>query len=71
MKKTKWYPGDVKPVHVGVYETAPMHGIRFYQFWNGKSWGYASQSPDGADEWADVYSRHQSDCWRGLAAPAK
>jgi hypothetical protein len=71
MKMTKWFPGDVKPVHVGVYETAPMHGIQFFQFWNGQSWGYAAQDPEMAREWSDMPSFHQNDSWRGLAKEAE
>jgi hypothetical protein len=71
MKKTKWYPGNVKPVHVGVYETAPRYGRQFFQFWDGKRWGFAAETVERAFEWRTVSSAHQFDDWRGLTAPAK
>jgi hypothetical protein len=71
MKKTGWYPGNVKPVHVGVYETAPRNNFRFFQFWNGEYWGCSKLTPRGAHESRDVRSSHQRDAWRGLTAPAK
>jgi hypothetical protein len=71
MKKTKWYPGNVNPVHVGVYETAPAFGRKWFQFWNGACWGYAAETPERAFDWRDIRSAHQRDKWRGLTAPAK
>lgn len=40
MKRTKWYPAHVKPVHVGVYEirfhTKPQ--VVVYSRWDGHEW---------------------------------
>jgi hypothetical protein len=71
LKMTAWYPGNVRPAHVGVYETAPQHGHKWFKFWNGSWWGYAANNVQRAFEWRDVRSAHQCDDWRGLTAPAK
>lgn len=48
MKLTEWYPPDVKPVHVGVYEVEWRSDISgrlwsFYNYFDGSkfSWGQA------------------------------
>lgn len=38
MKLTKWYPSEIKPVRIGVYQV--MHNERLYaSYWNGNNWG--------------------------------
>jgi hypothetical protein len=69
MKKTKWYPGNVKPVHVGVYETEPLYNSKRFQFWNGQWWGYPAHTIQRAFDWRYVRSTNQSDAWRGLTEP--
>lgn len=68
LKLTDWFPGDVKPVRVGVYETSSNAGACF-QHWNGKYWGRASNTPDQAASKASDRSVFQEDSWRGLASP--
>jgi len=72
-KLTPWFPGEVNPVRVGVYERG-NDGIPlpypFYE-WNGEFWvGIGSDSPDkliGRNR-----SVFQGIQWRGLAEdPAK
>jgi hypothetical protein len=40
-KMTRWFPVNIKPVHVGVYETN-FNGYMGYSFWNGKYWSDTS-----------------------------
>lgn len=48
MKKTPWFPPDVKPVHVGVYETTSLpedhpHHYVVRTRWDGFHWGIGFQ----------------------------
>lgn len=66
---TPWFPAEVKPVHVGVYEVrrfywdgGVMDDVRLR--WNGNGWVYAhehhgARSGDYASVWL-------CDTWRGL-----
>lgn len=68
-KTTPWFPGTVKPVHVGVYETdAYLPGRVLYQHWNGSFFGFAGSTPQEALKCAGSESRFQHDKWRGLAS---
>lgn len=70
---TEWFPADVKPVRVGVYERA-IDGIPLphpFYTWNGTAWiGLGSDSPDkmiGRNP--SVFQNIQ---WRGLSSdPSK
>jgi len=44
-KMTKWFPVNIKPVHVGVYET-DLGGYLGYSYWNGKYWSDTSYKLD-------------------------
>lgn len=70
MKLTPWYPGDVKPVRVGVYERLYYDGERtcFSRF-DGASWraGWAGIYRAQDDWWPR--SSYQDLPWRGLASP--
>ena len=71
MKLTKWIPGNVKPVRVGVYErfydrTTPWRSIR-YSYWNGKFWGVYADTPEEAKRLSTIRSLEQTLPWRGLA----
>jgi hypothetical protein len=65
MKRTLWFPGNVKPVHVGAYEKL-VGKDKGYQYWNGKFWGAWSTSPDMAFINKDTASGFQFEYWRGL-----
>jgi hypothetical protein len=54
---TEWYPPEIKPVRVGMYDT--LTSFRQLMWWNGIAWcvGDAAQS-------AWMQDRH----WSGLAA---
>ena len=75
MKLTPWFPAEVKPVHVGVYEIYEhrRHERPTFKHWNGSFWGFASASIGQAQS-ADTHlgpSLVQKCNWRGLAAPPK
>lgn len=66
-KLTDWFPADVKPVHIGVYETnAVTHGV--YQKWDGEKWCTYCPSVRSANMPANSNeSEYQNVKWRGLA----
>lgn len=68
-KLTPWYPGDVKPVRVGVYERCHAHGNRF-SYWDGEYWCGWAQSPQAAKENMGSHSFEQYTPWRGLKEQA-
>lgn len=65
LKLTDWFPGDVKPVRVGVYQT---NSHRF-QYWNGQWWGFFMPNPEAALKFRSSKSASQARRWRGLASP--
>lgn len=68
---TPWYPGDVKPVRVGVYQTKnQIDKGAVYQRWNGLFWCLCCDTPDRAATWDDQ-SLFQRSKWRGLAQPPR
>ena len=69
MKKTEWYPGNVKPVRKGWYEWQP--GLKKaisedYCYWNGVEWGQSAYGthpyPKEAQNWG---------YWRGILKEPK
>lgn len=71
MKLTDWFPPEVKPVHVGVYETqsARFMDDTWYAYFDGKRWGYCTcTNPEDAFEYRNRQHFRDSDSpWRGLA----
>lgn len=74
MKLTEWYPADVKPVHVGVYEvrnSRPLHYraqgrlLGRYRYWDGNNWMTAA--PDDIWHGPSIMGTHDTHQWRGLA----
>lgn len=69
-KLTDWYPGDVKPVRVGVYERNfdRPDGERWYSFWDGKHWRFGHFAKHWAEQYKDEkLSFEQRLPWRGIA----
>jgi len=68
MKKTAWFPGTVKPVRPGVYQTRCGFGdIIGYQRWNGRYWFYwARDARTAAMSSQPCHHLRQNDPWRGL-----
>lgn len=70
-KVTEWFPGDVKPMRVGVYETKPDNSVT-YQHWDGEQWGFCAIDPLSALNGIGLRSGTQDAKWRGLATrPSK
>ena len=67
MKKTGWFPSDVKPVHVGLYETkANKDQIKrspWLWYWTGRYWTMAGVS--------EIPATVQARVWRGLTKETK
>ena len=64
---TDWIPGEVKPVHEGVYERRMSDGS--FSCWNGEVWNEDAATPaDAAGKTSP--SRDQRASWRGLAVPS-
>jgi hypothetical protein len=66
MKKTKWFPAYVNPVHIGYYETSItlFSGEPHRLYWDGRCWTKSETSK--------VYAPFPwtGDRWRGLTEPA-
>lgn len=67
-KLTDWFPGHIKPVRPGPYNT-DADDFCPYQYWNGEYWGGYAPSVSSACESASLNYRSmvQSPRWRGLA----
>jgi hypothetical protein len=64
MKKTPWFYGTVKPVHVGVYERLYPWGAQLCK-WDGAYWyGFCNCQNDAAKQ--TELSEYQNLLWRGL-----
>lgn len=70
MALTPWFPGDVKPVHVGMYERDFGWG-HAYSYWNGEFWGQYCRTVSVAYASRGKVSFHQQVPWRGLTEPAQ
>lgn len=72
---TPWFPTDVKPVRVGVYETRFQLQVADwsfgYSYWDGTRWANAAGSVDSAHairDWFDGAIQEKQ--WRGLTQEA-
>lgn len=74
MKKTPWFPANIKPVREGPYEvwSAAYESAGWYAWWDGKEWGPAFKGGGqeksialacGCRRWLARQDRN----WRGLA----
>lgn len=66
MKLTEWYPADVKPVRVGVYERDFGAGSTGFSKWTGTAWMFRGVTPDVAGEHT-LWKSANDLPWRGLA----
>jgi hypothetical protein len=68
MKLTEWYPADVKPVRVGVYQKYCGFGQKIgYQRWDGRRWMAWDINADVAQRETIPAANFYKDKWRGLA----
>ena len=79
-KYTDWFPANVKPCRVGVYQVrrklagvwiGGLNGGAAYAHWNGKEWAWAEMSVKAADFDRRTRGADQDKRWRGLTKPAK
>ena len=68
-KLTPWFPGGVKPVREGAYQTDGETGDQeCFQHWSAAGWGYCAYTAKEARPVSEYgRSRHQHSKWRGLA----
>lgn len=63
--RTNWFPPEVKPVHIGMYEIRNRDGfgIEWWAYWNGEKWVFL-RHPD----WVLMDQDRE---WRGLKRKQK
>lgn len=67
MKKTPWFDGAVKPVHVGVYERRIPHTSNTaYWRWDGKQWSFGGHDVPSLTFKTHRPAFNQSLPWRGI-----
>ena len=74
MKTTPWFPGDVKPVRVGVYHRAGrVRGQYLFSYWNGDYWCCLAVDAGRAAALgrSRISSTFQRIKWRGLTEPTE
>jgi len=75
IQKTPWFPSNIKPVRVGVYETkwyCVDSWERGFSYWNGDQWTNGVDSPDRADFYKNwVRGAYQEKKWRGFTKELK
>lgn len=65
---TPWYPGELQPVQIGVYQRRNSLGEIVYSHWDGERWCWNHVSAVGAARNTDP-SLAQALSWRGLVEP--
>jgi hypothetical protein len=65
---TDWFPRDVRPEHVGIYEVLPpgKKAFRWFAFWNGLKWGMPATIPRIAMTNMNPHMAMQNKIWRGF-----
>lgn len=71
MKLTPWFPPQVTPVRVGVYQACipyphPEDPVEF-AYWDGARWGWLHNTVKQAARYKRTAHAIQLKCWRGLA----
>jgi hypothetical protein len=67
MKLTQWFSGDVKPVHIGVYERRLKFTTDvYYSLWDGENWQWLYWTVKDAAASAGAPSAFQNLPWRGV-----
>jgi hypothetical protein len=68
-----WFPREVKPVHIGVYEVrVKANGkiVRWFSYWNGLYWCLSASTPESASKFTMTHSDAAEHAggfeWRGL-----
>jgi hypothetical protein len=67
LKLTEWFPPEIKPVHIGVYQCNPF-APHTYRNWDGKNWGVSQHTAEQASFVGYLHAQYQDKIeWRGLA----
>ena len=69
-KLTPWYPGEIKPIRIGVYERQyPARSWTSYCYWDGRIFSQGWKAPEPAKEYRNLpsASSYQNLPWRGVA----
>lgn len=71
-KVTQWFPANIKPVHIGLYNASIAGNTRLMRLWNGRYWsrGFYPEVMNGSEIKRAKKSKYRlQDCvkWRGLA----
>lgn len=71
MTTTEWFPADIKPVRIGVYETdlGPAFSQFGFSYWDGNHWSNQYLLIETAARFSD-HIGVQDKLWRGLKEPA-
>lgn len=69
---TKWFRGDIKPAHPGVYQrdNGDQTGTS-YSLWNGEFWCVGRDTASAAARMRNQHSYFQNHAWRGLLKETK
>lgn len=74
-KLTPWFPPEIKPVHIGVYQRKGLNGEVYFNRWNGRFWLQGWNVKCGNSFIEANKSQSQSFLpdrkWRGLAEQPK
>lgn len=71
-KLTLWYPGEVKPVYVGLYERKYDDRSIHFCYWTGEYFSVLLEPNEQEDdEYIFMLSPFQDEPWRGLTEPSK
>lgn len=65
MKLTRWFPGNIKPIRIGIYQRQYPTGI-YYCRWNGENWGLGYANIATAKAQSFYKSNLQEFRWRGV-----
>lgn len=65
LKLTRWFPGNIKPIRIGIYQRSYPTGI-YYSQWNGESWGIGFANISIAKAQSFYKSNLQELHWRGV-----
>jgi hypothetical protein len=69
MKLTPWFPANVKPVRVGVYQVRDTDTLPWYRRWDGAHWHIGAESVRIAAATSMPIDSQLP--WRGLAEEPK
>ena len=67
LKTTAWFPAEVTPVRVGVYQIEPWPKDLQFSYWDGHRWGWRMLTAADANHYRSNRALGSVGRWRGLA----